>query len=106
MAEVTWTPAAVRQWQAIVDFVARSSPKRAEKLADRLRDAPEKLALFPKMGRRVPELKRDDLRELVTVRPYRIVYLLLEDGCLVVAILDSRRDFWRAWQEEGLLDDI
>jgi hypothetical protein len=44
----------------------------------------------------VPELKREDIRELVTVKPYRIIYIVEEDICRIVAIVDARRDFMRA----------
>ena len=52
---------------------------------------PDHLFHSPKMGRRVPGVERDDFRELVSVRPYRILYLLRDDQCLIVAVIHGRQ---------------
>jgi toxin ParE1/3/4 len=92
MAEVLWTKTALKHLEDIRDYVARDSPDRADELIDRLLDAPELLEHTPRMGRRVPEFNLDYLRELVTVRPYRIVYVVREHAVHVVAVLHSRRN--------------
>jgi toxin ParE1/3/4 len=96
MAEVTWTAAAIRQWEKIVEYVGQFAPKTAEALGERLMSAPDHLVHSPKMGRGVPEMKRDDLRELVSVRPYRIIYLLRNNQCLVVAVIHGRQSLEKA----------
>jgi len=40
----------------------------------------------------VPEFGLEHVRELVTVRPYRIIYLVREDVCAVVAVVHSSRN--------------
>jgi plasmid stabilization system protein ParE len=92
MARIAWTRRAIREWQQIIDYVSRSSPARAAKLGVRLREAPKRLAHSPKLGGRVPEFDVDHVRELVTVRPYRIIYVLGEDVCTIVAVVHSKRN--------------
>jgi plasmid stabilization system protein ParE len=104
MAQVTWTEVALKHLRQITDYVAERSPERADELAERLSDAPEILEHTPKIGRRVPEFDRDDLRELVTVRPYRILYLLRDDDCYIIAIVHGRRDLTRLRPED--LEDL
>jgi plasmid stabilization system protein ParE len=45
---------------------------------------------MPRAGRRVPELGRDDVRE-VLVQRYRIVYQLSPDGIVVLVVFESHR---------------
>jgi len=47
---------------------------------------------MPRAGRRVPELGRHDVREVV-VRSYRIVYQLSPDGIVVLVVFESHRQF-------------
>lgn len=91
MARVRWTQHALDDLRAIVDFIARDSSTYAARLARKLVEAPRRLSTLPRSGARVPEFERDDLREL-TVRPYRIIYAIREDECLVVAVIHGSRD--------------
>ena len=104
MAEVSWSEEAIRQWKKIIETVAETSAGRAQRLASQLMRAPDHLAHSPKMGRRVPELGRDDIRELVSVRPFRIIYQLQGDVCVVLAVIHGRRDLRMALREQGLED--
>jgi plasmid stabilization system protein ParE len=71
----------MRDWQEIINYVARTSRTRAANLGARLMVAPEPLTHNPKIGGRVPEFNLDHVRELVTVRPYRIIYVLRKGVC-------------------------
>jgi plasmid stabilization system protein ParE len=102
MAEVTWTAAAIRHWEQIIEYVSQYAPKTAKALGDRLMRAPDHLVRSPKMGRRVPAMKRDDLRELVTVRPYRIIYLLRDDECIIVAVIHGAQSLAKAMKRLDL----
>jgi plasmid stabilization system protein ParE len=91
MAQVIWTRSAMRHLREIDDYLSQRSPEHAAKVLCQLRDAPKLLATSPRLGRVVPDYGREDVRELVTVKPYRIVYLLQEDTCRVLAVVHSRR---------------
>ena len=94
--EVFWSEDAQRDLDAIVDHIAQDSPLDALRIFDRLAGQAQKLHVFAERGRRVPELgargRRSPLRELV-VRPWRIIYAVRERHVMVIAVVDSRRDF-------------
>ncbi len=91
MAQVEWTEPALDDLQAIVEFISRDSTAYAARLAQKIVEAPRRLGTLPRSGTRVPEFDRDDLREL-TVRPFRVVYAIRGDECLVVAVIHGSRD--------------
>jgi len=84
-----------------MNYVAQDSPARAVKLVSRLLRATRSLEHSPKMGRVVAELGQDDVRELVSVRPYRIIYRIREETCSVVYVFHSSRDFASFLRQEG-----
>ena len=97
--EVHWSQAAQRDLDAIVDHIAQDNPLDAMRIFNHLAEQAHKLQTFAERGRRVPELgargRRSSLRELV-VRPWRIIYAVDERHVMVIALVDSRRDFL-AW---------
>ena len=58
----------------------------------RLLEAAQKAAATPLAGRRVPELGRDDVRE-VFVRTYRIVYRTSRARIEVLTVFEGHRRF-------------
>jgi addiction module RelE/StbE family toxin len=97
--DVFWSEDEQRDLAAIVDHIADDSPLDALRVFDRLAAQAHKLEIFAERGRRVPELgargKRSPFRELV-VRPWRLIYAVQDDHVMVLAVVDSRRDFL-AW---------
>lgn len=66
---------ALKDLRALSDYIALDSPRYAALWVDRLVDASARLAVLPNAGRVVPELHRQDIRELL-VGDYRIIYRL------------------------------
>jgi plasmid stabilization system protein ParE len=91
VTKIRWTPQASDDLQAIFDFIARDSPHYAQVTAEGILAAIDHLEQFPKLGRRVPESVREDLRELIKP-PYRIVY---RTGAVVkiLTIIHGARQF-------------
>ncbi|HKZ21528.1 MAG TPA: type II toxin-antitoxin system RelE/ParE family toxin [Acidimicrobiia bacterium] len=73
MTRVVWTAQAWERLLEIETFIAEDSPSAAAKLVDRLIARADSLARHPDRGRRLPEMPRSGLRELI-VGKYRIVY--------------------------------
>jgi len=92
---VRWTEQAVGDLKAIREFIERDSPRYGRLVAERLFDATQRLELFPLSGRVVPELGRDDIREII-VGEYRIVYRLVRETALLLTVFRSSRLFPRA----------
>lgn len=94
MTLIRWTDQAVEDLTAIREFISRDSPRYGRLVAERLYDATAQLESFPRSGRVVPELDRDDLREII-VGEYRIVYHLTSDAVVLVTVFRSSRLFPR-----------
>jgi len=91
---VAWTDRAVSDLEAIGDFIADDNPVAAERWVRVLIAAAEGAAAMPMAGRRVPELGRDDIREVLK-RTYRVVYRVRGDRVEVLAIFEGHRLFPR-----------
>lgn len=59
--------------EAVCLFIARDKPGIACIFANRAFAATDRLAEFPRSGRIVPELGREDVREIL-IQSYRIIY--------------------------------
>jgi toxin ParE1/3/4 len=73
VARILWTAEAIADLEAIRDFIAEASPHYGNVMAARLVEAIDHLGQFPRAGRVVPELQREDIREVIH-GTYRIVY--------------------------------
>jgi plasmid stabilization system protein ParE len=76
----------------IREFIERDSARYGRLVAERLFTATERLEVFPMSGRIVPELGRDDVREII-VGEYRIVYSLKDEAVLLLTVFRSSRLF-------------
>ena len=92
MTPVRWTEQAVGDLQSIRDFIERDSPRYGRLVAERIFDSTARLETFPRSGRVVPELGRDDIREVI-VGDYRVVYRLEADACVLLTVFRSSRVF-------------
>ena len=85
---VEWVLAARDDLREIHNFVARDSPYYAELLVDELFAAVDRLERFPLSGRVVPELEREDFREIIHGN-YRIVYRLAPPGVRILTVFHA-----------------
>lgn len=89
---VIWTQPAVADVVQIRDYIAADSPRYARIVAERLFASVERLAQYPQVGRAVPELHDESLREVVDP-PYRLVYRVRDDSLDILAVVHSARRF-------------
>ena len=92
MTVVRWTDQAVEDLRSIRLFIERDSPRYGRLVAERLYEATARLELFPYSGRMVPELGREDMRELI-VGAYHIVYRVEGEIASLLTIYRSSRLF-------------
>ena len=88
--KLRWTARARRDLSAIGRYIARDDPVAARRWLERLRARARSAAKKPRVGRVVPELQREDLRE-VLLRTYRIVYRVREDAIHVLTVFEGHR---------------
>ncbi len=63
--------------------------RAAELVSERIVARVRQLELFPELGRRVPEFEDADIREIIE-RPYRIIYEVLEEEVVILAVRHGR----------------
>ncbi len=89
---VRWSLPARKDLKQIYDYIAKDSKYYAKNVAQNLVEKTELLAEFPEMGRIVPEIGEDSVRELF-VYSYRLIYEIVPDGIEILAIVHGKRDF-------------
>ena len=85
MVKVTWTNQAIDDLDSICRFIARDSVQYAKLFAGRAFEATDNLKIFPQSGRIVPEIKRQDIREII-LGNYRIIYRIIPEEVEILTI--------------------
>lgn len=85
-----WTERAARDLMESGAYIAESDPTAARAWVERLRQRALKASKMPRTGRAVPEVARDDVRE-VFERSYRVVYRVVDDGIVVLTVFEGHR---------------
>ena len=89
---VRWSGQARADLKAIHDVIARDSTHLARKVTQELAENTDKLAELPRLGRVVPELGDDNVRE-IPAYSYRILYEIKPgDDVVDLAVIHKRRD--------------
>ncbi|HEY6323702.1 MAG TPA: type II toxin-antitoxin system RelE/ParE family toxin [Thermoanaerobaculia bacterium] len=88
--KVAWSEPAVADLVAIHDYIARDSPRYAQRFVERLIAAAEPLESFPDLGRIVPE--GDGRHRELLVRSYRIIYRVEGQEILIVTVVHGSRN--------------
>ena len=97
MARVIWSPQALTDLRAIGDYLAQEAPAYAQAFVDGAFVAVERLEVFPRSGRSVPEIGDAALREII-YRGYRIFHIVSdlesdEPEVEILSVFHSARQF-------------
>jgi toxin ParE1/3/4 len=87
-----WTETAKHDLQAIRRYIAADNPIAAKRWVQRLRKRARSALHAPLAGRAVPELAREDIRELIEGN-YRIVYQVLADRLVILTVYEGHQLF-------------
>ena len=77
MVQIEWTEEAETDFDDILAYISKSSSQYARTFYEGVHESIDNLKLFPKIGRRVPESKNPEDRELI-LQKYRLVYRFIE----------------------------
>lgn len=75
--KIIWALQAHEDLRDIVRFIAQNNPTAAESIGYQIISRIDSLPQFPLLGRVVPEIGNQTIREIV-LRPYRIIYQISE----------------------------
>jgi addiction module RelE/StbE family toxin len=97
MVEISWLIEAQRDLKEIFDYIALDSSKYASLQIDRIYQKVALLKTQPLLGKVVPELENNSIRELVEGN-YRIIYRVVNEKRLHILMVhhgarDLRRRF-------------
>ena len=87
---IVWHPRAVADLRDIAGFIERDSLRHAVRTVATIVRRVERLSVFPRLGRVVPEFRRPEIRELIW-RSYRIVYHLTGSQVQILAVVHGAR---------------
>ena len=93
---VKWSVPARNDLKQIHDYISNDSRYYARIVIQEIVTKTGTLTDFPEIGRVVPEISDQNIRELI-VYSYRLVYEISAGGIEVLAIIHGRRDFNSAW---------
>ncbi len=88
--EVTWSPQVRDDLQGIAAYIAKDSPRYASAVVGKILAAGRALQILPWRGRVVPEIGRENFRE-VFIYEYRLLYEIDGNVVRIVAVIHGRR---------------
>lgn len=90
MARLIWTEPALADVNEIAEYIALANSRAASRFVRNVFDRVERLGVFPKSGKRPPELTATQHKEVV-VAPCRIFYRIeTRDVCIVYVMRSDR----------------
>lgn len=93
--KLIWAPRAITRASEITRYIAQDRPGAAAKWVDAVFAAVATLKAHPRRGRKVPEVNRPEIRELLH-GAYRIIYRQDAKRVVVLTIRHGRRQWDQA----------
>ena len=87
---VTWSPEALEDLESIAEYIERDSLFYAQSVVSKILRASRNIKEFPLIGRVVPELGDESIRERF-IYSYRLVYQMRQQNILIVAVIHGKR---------------
>ncbi len=103
MVELIWTEKAIKSLEDIAEFIANDSLFYAKKTVESIHSLTDTLKIFPKVGRRVPEYNKINIRELI-YKTYRIIYKVEAKRIYILTVLSGYMDLTNVSLDDNLSD--
>ncbi len=88
--KIFWSPLAVERLEDIFEYIAQDDSTAASKMIGKIFKRIETLSKFPQRGRKVPEAKREEIREIFEGE-YRIIYRVESKSINILTIRNFRQ---------------
>jgi len=82
---IIWSPLAVERISEIAEYISQNNLDASTKWVDDIFTKIEQLNNFPESGRIVPEMNRNNIRELI-YKNYRIVYRIESEQISILTV--------------------
>lgn len=90
MADVIWSLEALQDVTEVLRTAERTSAAYANSIGHEINASADLLASQPRIGSKVPEYDRDDIREWI-VRRWRLIYRIRDENVEFVSFVDVNR---------------
>ena len=90
---VRWSAPARRDLREIYRYIALDSKFYARKVVETIVDKADLLSHSPLIGRVVPEIEDQSIREIFAYS-YRLIYEIGSEGIEILAVIHGRRNFF------------
>ena len=87
---VSWSENSLQDIEDIAEFISRDSIHHAQRVIDEIFNIVETLQTQPEMGRIVPELNQNNVREHF-IYSYRIIYEIKDEQLHILAVIHGGR---------------
>lgn len=88
---IIWSPLAANRLEEIFEYISNDNPIAAEKLVENIFKKIETLTKYSKCGRIVPEIGRNEIREIFE-KEYRIIYRIDKKRISVLTIRNFKQN--------------
>jgi addiction module RelE/StbE family toxin len=88
--KIVWTPEALNKLIEIEDFTAQDNPQGVAEFVDHLIERSELIKKNERMGRIVPEISNESIRELL-IKNYRLVYRIQKSVIIILTVFEGHR---------------
>ena len=87
--KLEWSLQSIEDIEAIASYIEKDSAIYAKSVVSKIYDKSNMLTDFPKMGRIVPELNSENIREIF-VYSYRVIYKVKDKTILIIAVVHGK----------------
>jgi len=91
-----WTANAINRIKRIAEYIREDNPTASKRWKKAIFEKAQPLKNFPRMGRIVPELNQEEIREIFYGN-YRIIYLIEKQRISILTVRHSKQLFKKDW---------
>ncbi|GBD88939.1 plasmid stabilization system protein [bacterium BMS3Abin03] len=88
--KIIWSPLSVERLEEIYEYISNDNDSAAKIFLDKIFEKIESLTEYPQRGRKVPEVNREEVREVFFGR-YRIIYRVIKNKIIILTTEVTQR---------------
>ncbi len=93
MKKIIWSPTARSKAKDILEYISKDNQDAALALIDQIEEKVNRLRQNPEVGRVLPEMQNQSIREIVVHKNYGVVYEVLENSIEILTVRHFRQNF-------------
>lgn len=87
---IVWSLEALEDIESIANYIEKDSPVYAKAVVNKFFEKVKILQEHPELGRKVPEMNSETIREIF-VYSYRLIYSIEDETITVIAVVHGKR---------------